>query len=85
MPLSALTPSERHILVSLTGKRGAVVPFVALYPQPTWGDPSPKRRYDTLRVHLSALRRKLTAAGYIRASIETVRGQGVRLAVGRRV
>ena len=74
LPLSI---KERELLFSLARRKGAMVPRAELIRE-IWGL-SPRLGDNTLRVHLSSLRRKLDDDPTNPRFLVTVRGAGVRL------
>jgi two-component system KDP operon response regulator KdpE len=75
----ALTIKERELLFALARRRGAMVTRAELIAE-VWGT-SPQLGDNTLRVHLSSLRRKLDDDPTNPRFLVTVRGGGVRLRV----
>ena len=76
LPLS-LTIKERELLFALARRRGAMVSRAELIKE-IWGL-NPQQGDNTLRVHLSSLRRKLDDDPTNPRFLVTVRGAGVRL------
>jgi DNA-binding response OmpR family regulator len=72
-----LTIKERELLFALARRRGSMVPRATLIRE-VWGL-SPQQGDNTLRVHLSSLRRKLDDDPTNPRFLVTVRGAGVRL------
>jgi DNA-binding response OmpR family regulator len=73
----ALTIKERELLFALARRRGAMVPRAELIKE-VWGL-TPQQGDNTLRVHLSSLRRKLDDDPTNPHFLVTIRGAGVRL------
>ncbi len=73
----SLTIKERELLFALARRRGAMVPRPELIRE-VWGL-SAQQGDNTLRVHLSSLRRKLDDDPTNPRFLVTVRGAGVRL------
>ncbi len=72
-----LTIKERELLFALAKRRGAMVSRPELIKE-IWGL-SPQQGDNTLRVHLSSLRRKLDDDPTNPRFLVTIRGAGVRL------
>lgn len=72
-----LTIKERELLFALAKRRGAMVSRTELIKE-VWGL-SPQQGDNTLRVHLSSLRRKLDDDPTNPRFLVTIRGAGVRL------